>query len=151
MRGSPLLRTLLLLLALTATGLGLAKLAGRRPAPPAAPPDPNQAAAALSTQVVPFELRLSATPATVRLLDPHERILFESRQPATALRGTLPSGTALTAIILQVRWAASTPGHRFARLVLEPPGEPTLQHFFEAPGDLDDAWEIPPPAAHDHE
>ena len=44
-------------------------------------------------------------------------------------------------ISLRIRWADTSPGHRFAKLRLEVPGKDTLEHVFTAPGDLDDIWE----------
>ena len=142
MRGSPLLRTFVLLLLLAVAGLGLSRLTGRSAAvsSPPVPPPAERPAAALHW---PFELKLGAIPAETRLTSPDGRVLFESQAPATLASGTLVFPANPDSLLLQVRWAAPATGHRFAMLTLEPPGRPTLRHVFDAAGDLDDAWELP--------
>ncbi len=46
---------------------------------------------------------------------------------------------------LVVRWKSPPVAgeHRFAMLTLEPPGQKTLVHVFDADGDIDDFLELP--------
>jgi hypothetical protein len=154
MRGSPLLRTVVLLLFLAAAGVGLRQLTGQhavaaaRVTPPG--PAPAPAAPAAGRHSVPFELVLSGVPAAIRLADADGTALYESTAPAVRQAGALPLPAGETTVFLEVRWAANEPGRRFAKLTLEPPARPTLQRFFDADGEIDDAWEIPAaPARHD--
>jgi hypothetical protein len=139
MRGSPLLRTLAVLVALLLAAAGLFRLtAPVRPAPtvgPAAPVEPTPATAAAAT----FELLLSATAKSVRLDAGGPAIVRENS--AEPLAGRLEFAGAAPLISLQVIWADTAPGHRFARLRLDRPGQDSIDHVFSAPGDIDDIWE----------
>lgn len=147
MRGSPLVRSLVLLALLAAAGAGLLRLTHGNPRPAAAAPSPTDPAdkgpRSHSRTKVPFELSLSTPAALVRLLDPAGQPLFESSTPAIREVAALDLTDSTTALIVQIRWANPSAGHRFARLTLEPPGRPTLRHVFDATGDIDDAWELP--------
>jgi len=142
MRGSPLLRTFLLLLLLAVAGLALSRLTGRsaKAPPPTATGPVDRPAAALRW---PFELMLGAVPADARIFDPAGHLLFASQAPETRATGTLVFSAEPDALLLKVRWSAGAAGHRFAKLTLEAPGRPTMRHVFDAAGDLDDVWELP--------
>lgn len=139
MRGSPLLRTLVVLLVLVLAALGLARLTGTSPAstvvvkPAVAAPAPAAAAPAS------FELLLSTAAKSVSLEAGGPAVIRES--PAGPLTGTLEVIGDQPVIFLKVEWADSTPGHRFAKLRIDRPGKETLEHVFSAPGDIDDLWE----------
>ena len=135
MRGSPLFRTLIVLGLLLLTGFALARLTGEvKPGPVVGPPPgeavPSPPAAAKSAS---YELVLSAEAA--------ELTLEAGGKPSTALSGALEIAGESPVISLRIKWADNSPGHRFARLRLEIPGEDTLEHVFSAPGDIDDIWE----------
>ena len=134
MRGSPLLRTLIVLAALLVTGLALARLTNRQsprsvPIPdsqkPAKPTDPAKKAG--------FELFLSGAAKEISL--------DAGATPATTLSGSLEVSGDRPVVSLRVAWADHSPGHRFAKLRLEIPGKPTLEHVFDSSGDIDDIWE----------
>jgi hypothetical protein len=139
MRGSPVLRTLIVLAVLLLTGLALARLT--REIKPSAVPAPAREETPVPTPAksAPFELILSAQAAEITL--------DAGGRPATAantaapLTGTLEIPGENPVISLRIRWADTSPGHRFAKLRLEVPGKDTLEHVFTAPGDLDDIWE----------
>lgn len=138
MRGSPLLRTLAVLVALLLAAAGLFRLtAPARPAPTTAPApvEPAPAAPAAAS----FELLLSATAKSVHLDAGGPAIVRENS--AGPLAGHLELAGAAPLISLQVRWADTAPGHRFARLRLDRPGQDSIDHVFSAPGDIDDIWE----------
>jgi hypothetical protein len=138
MRGSPLLRTLAVLVALLLAGIGLARLtapAARQVAspPPVEKAEPSKASAAT------FELLLSGTAKRVVLEAGGEPLTFENT--AGPLGGKLALSSDKPTIFLQVDWADTTTAHRFAKLRLEVPGQETREHVFSAPGDIDDLWE----------
>ena len=145
MRGSPLIRFILLALALAAAGAGLMRVTATRksvtPPPVAATGTP-----ALPGKPVPFRLLLSA-PAAVVEIDTGKLI----RPPADSatISGTLELDPRNPRVGLVVRWKnAAAPGeHRFAKLTLEAPGQATFTHVFDAGGDIDDFLELPFPAA----
>lgn len=137
MRGSPLFRTLLVLAVLALTGLGLAKLTGvtaPKPAPSHATPPPS---ATEATRIAAhYRLQLSAAASALEL-SVGEQIYREQE-------GTFRYDPDQPAVFLKITWKESGEAHRFAKLTVEIPGKPTQSHVFEAPGDLDDVWEIQP-------
>ncbi len=62
--------------------------------------------------------------------------------------GTVTIDPANPSLSLVVRWKspAGEGEHRFAKLTLEAPGQPTFTHVFDADGDIDDLIELPFPA-----
>jgi hypothetical protein len=145
-RGSPLLRFFVLTIALTATGLGLMRVtsAGKTPNParPALPAEP----AATPPQTVPFRLILSS-PASFVEIDSGKKV--NPSVTAGALSGKIEMDPENPQIGLIIRWKNPiAPGeHRFAKIILEPPGKATFTHTFDAVGDLEDFIELPRPAA----
>jgi len=138
MRGSPLIRTLMVLAALCLTGLGLARLLNT---PPAVKPVAHvEKGEEEPTAKVPFELILSAQAAELHLDAGGVEVV--GRNTAEPLAGTLELKD--RAVTLRVRWADASPGHRFAKLRLDLPGKETLEHVFTAPGDIEDVWEVEP-------
>jgi hypothetical protein len=137
MRGSPLLRTLVVLAVLLLAGFGLARLTGH------SSPDPvvvdQSATPVAETSPTTFELLLSAAAKSVSLDAGGPAFVRES--PAAPLTGTLEVQGEHPVIFLKVEWADTPPGHRFAKLRIDRPGEETLEHVFSAPGDIDDLWE----------
>lgn len=139
MRGSPLFRTLLVLVALLIAGLALARVTAHRdPTPaPATPGPPPEAAEKVTAR---YELLLSAAAADgVVELGGRKHPFGDTSGP---LNGSVELPDLHAPVFLTVRWAPSAEaGHRFARLRLEIPGRETLEHVFTSPGDIDDLWE----------
>lgn len=141
MRGSPLLRALVVLAALLVTGLGLARLtagrtqAGSQTVVPVEQAQPTEEVG----NTVPFELILSSSATEVSLDGGAEP--FKKADTAEPVSGTLKLSGEHPLVSLQVKWSDASPGHRFALLRLEIPGKDTLEHVFNAPGDIDDIWE----------
>lgn len=143
MRGSPFLRTLIVLAALLVTGVGLMRLTAPAAASvPAENPEPVAGPSGKEARVikVPFELTLSAEAESISL----GGCMGAVNEGKTS--GPV-SGTFVTAedefrtILVNIRWGKDqSRGHRFAKLRLEPPGKPTLERVFDAPGDIDDIW-----------
>lgn len=142
-RGSPLLRALLVLLAITACGVGLAKLTGARPAarPPAAPPPP----ATVAGIEVPFNLVLSHPARSIRLDPGIDGAALDLGSGSAHLSGEITIDPANPLIFIDIEWTdPQAPGiHRFAKLTLEPPKQATLTRTFDSTGPLSDVWEIP--------
>jgi hypothetical protein len=145
-RGSPLIRSILLALALAATGLGLLRVTARRSSDQVVSPLAVIEKPANAAKSLPFRLRLSA-PATEVEINTSKFI----RPPleGSLLVGSLELDPQNPQIGLVVRWKNPTaPGeHRFAKLTLEAPGQATFTHVFDANGDIDDFLELPLPAA----
>lgn len=93
-----------------------------------------------------FHLLLSA-PAAELVISSGGGSAETRLEPTVPPTGTLLFDPDDPQVFLHIRWtAAPEPGeHRFARLTLELPGRPTLTHFFEAPGDIDEFLELPLP------
>jgi hypothetical protein len=137
MRGSPLFRTLVVLVVLLLAGFGLARLTGSSmPKTTVEDQKPSPAAEASSAT---FELLLSAAAKSVSLEAGGPAVVQES--PAGPLTGTFEIHGEQPVVFLKVVWADTTPGHRFAKLRIDRPGQETLEHVFSAPGDIDDLWE----------
>ena len=142
MRGSPVLRFLLLAIALMATAVGLQRVTSARGEAGPVKEAEKPAAAGIA---VPFRLVLSAPAAAVEL-EAGKRIL--PALEALPVSGTLEMDAANPQVALVVRWKnpAMAGEHRFAKLTLEPPGQATITHVFDADGDIDDFLELPLPA-----
>lgn len=143
MRGSPLVRFILLALALAATGAGLSHVTSSRGqrAPEERPPEST----ALPRTAVPFRLALSATASSVEI-DTGRAIHLPTA--ALPISGTLELDPQNPRVALIVRWTSPPAGgeRRFAKLTLEAPGQETFTHVFDAEGDIDDFLELPFPA-----
>jgi hypothetical protein len=145
-RGSPLIRFVLLALALVATAAVLARVTSA-PARAVLTGDfARKEIPASAVNSVPFHLVLSALAAEVEL-DTGKII----RPPVTdsVISGTLETDPENPRIALRIRWRTPTAPHehRFAKLTLEPPAQATITHVFDAAGDIDDLLELPLPAA----
>lgn len=143
-RGSPLLRFSFMVLALILTGVGLMRVTSASLTAPEKNPPLAQTEIKISRST-PFQLLLSA-PATEVKIDSGKGP--ESFQTETStLLGTLELDAQNPQLSLTVKWQnPPAPGeHRFAKLTLEAPGEPTFHHVFDAAGDIDDFLELPLP------
>ncbi len=143
MRGSPLIRFILLVFALAATGVGLLRVTAARSLGDPALKPPIVERAALSA--VPFRLVLSAPAVAVEIDTGH--LIRPPADPAP-ISGTLELDPNNPRLGLVVRWKkpAAADEHRFAKLTLEAPGQETFTHVFDAAGDIDDFLELPFPA-----
>ncbi|WAC17902.1 hypothetical protein OVA24_11670 [Luteolibacter sp. SL250] len=131
-----MLRSIIILLLLIASAAVLVRLtATRTPAPTARQ---EQAAESKPTdQRLPYRLTFSAETAEVKLS-------AGDQPPVSELSGILEAAPQAP-LFLSVRWKspAAAGEHRFAKLVLEPAGRPTITHVFDAEGDIDDVFELP--------
>lgn len=144
MRGSPIIRFVLLAIGLLVTGWGLARITSTESTHdqnvPIIVPENS------TTRTTPFHLLLSA-PAEVVEIDTG-RVIRPSIEQSSA-SGQLELDPKNPRIGLVVRWKNAVAGgeHRFAKLTLEIPGQETFTHVFDAAGDIDDFLELPLPAA----
>jgi hypothetical protein len=140
MRGSPLVRTFLVLLALLGAGLGISRLS-KLSRPPAPPPPPAPAPLAEDSVSAPFFLTFSSPPAEVRIEGAGREVTLQPRGVTSTGSLTLSSGH--SALFVSIHWIDSDPAvPRFAKLTLEPAGHPTLTRTFDGFGGIDDVWEI---------
>jgi hypothetical protein len=90
-----------------------------------------------------FSLVLSEPAERIELTDRNGSQLFAGGQGGP-LSGTLelPEDGA---IFVTIHWnnEPAAGEMRFAKLTLDPPGKPSLVRYFEAPGDIEDVWELP--------
>ena len=140
MRGSPIIRFILLVFALAATAVGLLRVTAARGNGDPTPKPTVVAQAALAA--VPFRLVLSA-PATAVEIDTG-RVIRPLTEQST-VSGMLQLDPNNPRLGLVVRWKnPSAPGeHRFAKLTLEAPSQETFSQVFDAVGDIDDFLELP--------
>ncbi|RYD37914.1 MAG: hypothetical protein EOP85_17275 [Verrucomicrobiaceae bacterium] len=145
MRGSPFLRSFLLAIALAATAAGLARVTSPRQAAHNTTEGTVIEKKPVVGNAIPFRLLLSdpASDVLVTALNELRPSLLDS-----PISGSLELNPANPSLGLIVRWkTAVAPGeHRFAKLTLEAPGQPTFTHVFDADGDIDDFIELPFPA-----
>lgn len=139
-RGSPLIRSLFLALALVVTAWVLVRVTTTPARAVASSPVPVLVNLAVNS--LPFHLTLSAQAKELEM-DTGKIVTL----PVTdsSISGTLEIDPENPRIGLQIRWKSpAAPGeHRFAKLVLEPPHRATLTHIFDAAGDIDDFLELP--------
>ena len=140
-RGSPFFRTLMLAAGLLLAGWGILHLANAsgasRPASPVIGPASAEAAPC------GFGLKLSAAAELVELKGRDGRVLFRREQSGGPFTGMIALDATDPVVFVTVRWKDPEEGNRFAKLTLEPAGRPTLTHFFEASGTIEDVWELP--------
>lgn len=141
MRGSPLLRTFLLLLVLIGTGLWIVRVTRARDLTPPTTAPAEETRSDTAARSIPYRLTLSAPAEHV------EVGTLDGTTTRSALLGELEVSSEAPVLTLLVRWrdGAETDVHRFAKLTLEIPGRETIEHVFDATGDIDDVWELPPP------
>ncbi|MGB6221221.1 hypothetical protein [Haloferula sp.] len=141
MRGSPLIRTLIVLITLIVAGIGLSSLGSRRPADNRAQTTtPSEPQANLTSVTSPFVLTLSAPAKSVTLESLGQTYPFDAS--SQTISGSLPIELGHPTLFIDIEWANQDPSPRFAKLVLEPNGFPTQTKTFDATGDLSDVWEL---------
>lgn len=147
MRGSPLIRFFLLALALVATGVGLARITATRETPmPASARAAKATESATAATGMPYRLLLS-DPA--RLVEIDTGTLIRPPVGESSISGTLEIDPKNPRVGLRIEWEspAATGEHRFAKLTLEAPGQPTFTHVFDSSAEIDELLELPLPAA----
>ena len=141
MRGSPLIRFILLALALAGVGWGIARLTSVRKTEERVAESPVVEKPATATLVVPFRLLLSAPAAQIKI-DTGRTMELVADSPLTGMLQLDPENPRI-ALIIHWKNPAAVGEYRFAKLTLEPPGQETLTHVFDAAGDIEDFLELP--------
>lgn len=137
-RGSPLARTVLVLLALVASGVGFARLTIWGAKVPVAVENSEPHESEKSFVSARFLLTLSSPASSVSL-----RGKAIEPELSGGYSGSLDFEKKAPLIFLKVEWKEELGSRRFAKLVIEAPGEETFTHVFDAPGDIDDFVELP--------
>jgi hypothetical protein len=143
-RGSPVMRVLLVVIGFAVTALLLRQLTQPRidGAKPVAVSVTGKNAQA--PEQISFALYLSAPARKVSIKDPNGALLFEKdyANPVAEIHGHI--GTRPSGVFLAVHWQETTSSPRyFAKLQLDPPGRDSLTHVFDSTTHIDDIWELP--------
>lgn len=138
MRGSPLLKSIFVLLALVVSAFGLMRLTHAKPQATGTPPATSHPTPPAATKTLPYRLILSAETTEIRISAGDEAPLSE---PSGRL--SMPSDHPLIHLIVRWKSEPAAGEHRFAKLILEPAGKATITHVFDAAGDIDDILELP--------
>ena len=138
MRGSPLIRTFLVLLVLTAAGFGLNLLGNKKSI--LQPVGRTESATDSEVIETRFVLTLSAEASKISIESNGQTHPFDPS--SQSITGDLTLGIGHPTLFLDIEWKDQTPSPRFAKLVLEPDGVPTMTKVFDSEGDLSDVWEI---------
>lgn len=137
-RGSPLIRTVFFFLALVVSGIGFARLTERGAKVTERIGGAGLPEAEKSVVSAKYFLTLSSEPSSVLLgetsIEP---------QASAEFSGSLELEKDSPVVFLKVEWKEGTGSRRFAKLVIEAPGEETFSHVFDAPGDIDNFVELP--------
>lgn len=137
MRGSPLIRSILMAVVLALAALGIRNLTKSRTE---AVVESGATIAEASHRVdTPFFLTLSA-PASEVLLEAGEEAV-RLTPTAQQLSGRIPLTAGHPTLFLTVRWLDESTQPRFAKLRLEPEGLSTQERTFDAIGEISDVWE----------
>lgn len=142
MKGSPLIRTFLILAALVVSGIGFARLTHRGTA---VLPPPIESRVESDRIPAKVYLTLSHLSGFYALTVGEENVPLE-RGAEGELAGMVSIDPDHPVLFLKVSCLAKAPddGQRiFAKLVVEAEGKETFTHVFDAEGDIDDFVELP--------
>jgi hypothetical protein len=112
----------------------------------ASPPLPGSSVVRAYGEAPPcgFGLKLSAVAEVVELKGRDGRVLFRREHSGGPFTGMIALDAVDPAVFVMVKWQDATgEADGFAKLSLEPPGKPTVTRYFEAPGTIEDVWELP--------
>jgi hypothetical protein len=140
-RGSPLLRTFLVVLCLGLAAYPLWKMTRARTVER---PDAAAPVAAAVEMEVPFSLQGSALMRRIVIKDEAGTVMWEAPDPITEgeIHDSLPRLP--RSVQVRIEWADPSPAPRyFAKLRLEATGRDTLTHVFDSAAGIDDIWELP--------
>jgi hypothetical protein len=128
----------MILLCLAVSGFGLLRLTAT---PPTAGRSlaKEQAEASVTAADLPYRLVLSAEASVIQIASGDEPPLTE----ATGRLRPQPSDSKVVRLVVRWKNPPAAGEQRFAKLILEPAGRPTLTHVFDAAGDIDDILELP--------
>jgi hypothetical protein len=140
-RGSPLIRFFLLFIALVFAGVGLMRLTSTKVS--AKPISEKPAEKPVVADSTPYHLILSSEAAEI-LIDTGIEPVLRPTPTGSSISGNLALDPKNPHFSISVRWKQPTAGeHRFAKITLEPAGQPTFTHVFDSSGDIDELLELP--------
>lgn len=143
MRGSPLLRTIFVILGLALAIIPLWKITHRSAAPAPTVTSPKNPAQKIP-QPTPFTLTLSHQASNILLTDAAGTELWKQSEPSTTTDFTGSLDHLPESLLVTITWASPTStGRHFAKLQLDPVGQNSLTHIFDSSSDIDDIWELP--------
>lgn len=139
MHGTPIIRVLILIVALAMTAVMVQSITRDPAIAPIPTADPgSDPAPATSQAFLTVQLSAPARSLAIRSSD-GQTVLVEPHAPATTedeFRFDLPIDNNTATLLLDVLWESPAP-NRFVRLLLEPDGFPTRETTVHAPADLD--------------
>lgn len=123
-------------------GVGILHLV--RASSPSRPEAPGGVTTSVEQAPCGFGLKLSAVAELVELKGREGRVLFREQDSGGPFAGVFELDADEPVVFVTVKWRdAAREGTSFAKLSLEPAGKPTLTHYFEARGTIEDVWELP--------
>jgi hypothetical protein len=142
-RGSPLIRTILILAVLVASGILFVRLTAT---PEIEVPQegvkrqPNQPIEVVNARVY---VTLSGVAKTLDLFANAGYYRFGQSETASYSGDDLKIAKDNPVLQIKVDWAEDSTARRFAKVVIEADGKKTFTHVFDSPGDIDDFVELP--------
>lgn len=103
---------------------------------------PDDEAQVVELCEVPFSLTFSAAARKVEILDEAGEMLWQ-KQEGNLVRAEGSLTQLPETLVLRVSWVDPSAPRFFAKMVIDPPGRDSLTHVFDAPGEMDDLWELP--------
>jgi hypothetical protein len=140
-----MIRTVLVLLALVASGIGFARLTGwggevsQVADRPVTTEMSGYMKPALEAKVF---ITLSGSARSVTI-NGYRGVVDFGEPVGGVYAGTVMIDRDLLMLLLEVEWLEETKGRNFAKLVVEAKNRETFSHVFDAPGDIDDFVELP--------
>jgi hypothetical protein len=143
-RGSPLLRTIFVILGLALAIIPLWKIT-HRPAAAIIPDETPKSSTQETQEPCPFSLTLSHHAASIKIADAAGTVLWQNNEPLSTTEFSATLANIPETIFLTITWApqTTTAGRHFAKLRLDPPNRSSLTHIFDSSSDIDDIWELP--------
>lgn len=141
-KGSPIIRSLLILILLVASGFGFLRLTAENSevnVPQVSENLPDTQQKGISAR---YFLTLSAEASEV-LLDAGFGKTPALKSSGSEFQGSLEIPSEAALIDLKIVWADETVDHRFAKLVIEAEGQKTFTHVFDSDGPIEDFVELP--------
>lgn len=93
-----------------------------------------------------FELSLSAAASEI-IVDTGNVQKLDPAHPPFSGKLILDAGNPRVALRVKWKTPPAAGEQRFAKLSIEPPGQRTIVHVFDAAGDIDDVFELPVPSS----
>jgi len=137
-RGSPLIRTALVLLAILAAGFVFSQLTSKQDAVVPAQSYDASVEALISAR---FYLTLSESAESVSIQS-GDKVLTQNVVKDGLFTGEISIDPKSPVVYLKVNWADIGGRHGFAKLVIEAAGQNTITQVFDAEGNIDDFMEL---------